>query len=78
MATYLPRGDEAIVRAGPLNNGCDKPGLGDRLLSKIYEFDTVEVTTGPKFADGMVWWKVNSLNPSLDGWMAEASAGITG
>jgi len=49
--------------------------LRSRLLGKISEFETVENIAEPECADGVVWWKVNSLNPSLDGWMAEGQCG---
>lgn len=71
--SLLQVGDYANLSAGPPNNVREKAGTSYRLLGKLAEYETVEILAGPKCANGMVWWKVRSLNTGLDGWTVEGS-----
>ncbi len=75
MPSQLGKNGAAIVSAGSPNNVREKPGLGSRLVGKIYEYETVRITAGPKCADGLVWWKIVSENTGIDGWTAEGKDG---
>ena len=65
MCCHLISGREAFLSPRPPYNVHEKPGLISRLLGKISEFESVE----------MVWWKVELLNTSVDGWTAEDQRG---
>lgn len=73
--TQLETGRVAMVNAGPPNNVREKAGLSERKLGNLQANETLEILAGPKCADGMVWWKVYSLNTGLDGWTAEGRLG---
>jgi hypothetical protein len=75
MPTILKVGDRLLVSAGPPNNVREKAGVSQRKLGVVYAYEELKVNAGPKCADGMVWWKVYSLNTGMDGWTAE---GING
>jgi hypothetical protein len=75
LPSYFQKGMTGMVNPGPPNNVREKPGLKNRLLGKLYEYETFIITAGPKCADGMVWWKVTSQESGLDGWTAEGQKG---
>jgi hypothetical protein len=73
--TQIKVGNVAMVNAGSANNVREKAGSNNRLLGTFQPGESLEVRAGPKCANGMVWWKVYSLNTGLDGWTAEGPWG---
>ena len=73
----LVKDDMIIVSSGTPNNVREKPGVNSRLEGKFFPYEALEYLAGPKCADGLVWWKVYSLNTGLDGWTAEGQGGDT-
>jgi len=74
--TRLEIGKQAIVAPGDPNRVRTEPKKGDNLVTQIPAGTVIQVNDGPVCADGMVFWKVNSLTVPKDnywteGWTAE-------
>lgn len=74
-ASYIQKNDTLQISSGPPNIVREKPGLKSKILGKLFEYERLDILAGPKCVDGMIWWKVKSINTGMDGWTAEGKDG---
>lgn len=71
MLSNIKEGDTAFLSTGSPNNLREKAGLDSKKIGQLQPLTWVFITKGPKCADGMVWWKIETVDGRLKGWTAE-------
>jgi hypothetical protein len=73
--TGLSVGDLAFVITSPDNIVRRKAGLGERIIGRFPAGNVLEIQDGPRYANGMVWWKAYSRSQNVSGWTPEGQNG---
>ena len=71
MLSNIKEGDTAFLSTGSPNNLREKAGLNSKKIGQLQPLTWVFITKGPKCEDGMVWWKIETVDGRLKGWTAE-------
>lgn len=61
----------ASTQSSTSNRVRSAPGTGANILGLLQPGKAVQITGGPQCVQGYVWWKVKTLQGSLEGWTAE-------
>lgn len=73
-SSQLHEGDTAIVNQAPFlpKELRDSPSAesGD-VIGTLNPLEEIEILTGPVCAEGLVWWEIESVERSVDGWIPE-------